>query len=255
MTTGALAFALLAWWFGTGAILYLHRLPTRTHASSGVGLTGLAGLAFVGLILSARSSSVGAAYLAFASALVVWAWHELVFLFGWLTGPRKLPCPEGIREARRFRFATEVVLHHELALAATALLIVGLTWSGPNQVGTWTFAVLWLMRISAKLNVYLGVRNLTEEFIPKHLQYMKSYFRVRRRLNHLMPLSVGLALSGLGWLVWRYHGPSVTEAERVGAMLVGTLLALAALEHLFLVLPVPDKRLWMWAMRAADRQS
>ena len=40
--------------------------------------------------------------------------------------------------------------------------MVALTWGGANQVGTWTFLVLWVMRLSAKLNVFLGVPNLTE---------------------------------------------------------------------------------------------
>jgi putative photosynthetic complex assembly protein 2 len=42
----------------------------------------------------------------------------------------------------------------------------------PNQVGTGTFAVLWVMRISAKLNLFLGVRNLSEELLPPHLAYL-----------------------------------------------------------------------------------
>ena len=32
------------------------------------------------------------------------------------------------------------------------------------------------MRQSAKLNVFLGVRNLSEEFLPQHLHYLQSYF-------------------------------------------------------------------------------
>ena len=36
----------------------------------------------------------------------------------------------------------------------------------PNQVATWTFALLWVMRLSAKFNLFLGVRNRGEEFGP-----------------------------------------------------------------------------------------
>jgi len=43
--------------------------------------------------------------------------------------------------------------------------------------------------------------------------------------------------------------------QSVGLTLVAALLALAVLEHWFLVLPVPDEALWSWAFRhqAEDR--
>ena len=33
------------------------------------------------------------------------------------------------------------------------------------------------MRQSAKLNLFLGVRNLGVEFLPQHLRYLQSFFR------------------------------------------------------------------------------
>jgi putative photosynthetic complex assembly protein 2 len=56
------------------------------------------------------------------------------------------------------------ILWHELGILAVGLVIVAITWNAPNQVGTGTFVVLWVMRTSAKLNLFLGVRNLSEEF-------------------------------------------------------------------------------------------
>ena len=67
--------------------------------------------------------------------------------------------------------------------------MVGADLGGANQVATWTFMVLWVMRLSAKLNVYLGVPNLTEEFLPAHLLYLKS-FLARKPMNLLFPVSV-----------------------------------------------------------------
>ena len=46
-----------------------------------------------------------------------------------------------------------------MAILASGLMIVAITWGAPNQIGTQTFAVLWVMRISAKLNVFLSVRD------------------------------------------------------------------------------------------------
>lgn len=244
----ATLFALFAWWFGTGAILYVDRLPPRTFRWSFLSATLLVTVALHGLVRSSSDDSAFGAYLAFSCALVMWGWHELMFLMGWVTGPRKAACPPAARGWHRFWLATEVVLHHELALAATVGLVVALTWGGSNQVGTLTFVVLWVMRISAKLNIFLGVRNLTEDFIPHHLAYMKSYFR-RAHINPLMPISLAGA-TGFTWLLVRSGIAEGASTHAVaGAALVATMLGLAGLEHLLLMVPVPDALLWKWAMR------
>ena len=45
---------------------------------------------------------------------------------------------------QRVRYATQTILYHELALLAAAPRSSSLTWNGANQVGLWTFAVLWV---------------------------------------------------------------------------------------------------------------
>jgi hypothetical protein len=40
-----------------------------------------------------------------------------------------------------------------------------------------------------------------------------------------------------------------SPAQVVGAVLVGTMLALAIVEHLMLVLPLDTTTLWRWAIR------
>ena len=62
--------------------------------------------------------------------------------------------------------AVQSVIYHEFAIAATAAAIYAIVGSGENTTGLWSFVILWLMRLSAKLNVYLGVRNLSENFLP-----------------------------------------------------------------------------------------
>ena len=128
---------------------------------------------------------------------------------------------------------------------------MAVTWGEPNQVGTQTFLVLWVMRTSAKLNVFLGVRNLSEEFLPPHLAYLQSFFR-RRAMNALLPLSVLGAGAVLVGLVMGAADPATPAAAVVGTALVATMLALAILEHLLLVLPFPSTALWRWAMRSAS---
>ncbi len=36
------------------------------------------------------------------------------------------------------------------------------------------------MNLSARLNLFLGVRNLHAEFLPEHLRYLGSFFAGRR---------------------------------------------------------------------------
>lgn len=247
ITASAVGYVLFTWWFSTGVILYMHKQSPQAHPNYGLFLTLLSGLAFGGLSWSAYQSTTLGAYVAFTSAVVVWGWHELTFLFGWLTGPHRSACPQDVGEWERFKLATQVVIHHELALLATALLVLGLTWGGANQVGSWTYIVLWLMRISAKLNIFLGVRNLTLEFLPGKLSYMTSYFRVRR-INPLMPFSLAASGGVLALLVQSRWTAVEGVSGHPGSTMVTTLLALAAVEHILLVLPVPDAWLWRWAL-------
>lgn len=242
-------FTLFAWWFSTGAILYLDGLPRRTYPwTMGVATMVLAA-ALWGLADAADETTIGAAYLAFACALAVWGWHEMSFLMGVVTGPRRTPCPEGCRGWRRFGLAVQTCIYHDLAIAVTAAAIVAGSWGEPNQVGTWTFLVLWGMRLSAKLNVHLGVRNLSEDWLPEHLGHLKS-FLTRKPMNLLFPVSVTAATWLLAVLVERAGDADATAFEATGAVFLATLVALGLLEHWFLVLPLPFAALWNWGLRS-----
>jgi putative photosynthetic complex assembly protein 2 len=126
--------------------------------------------------------------------------------------------------------------------------VVWLTWGAPNQVGTWTFMALWGMRQSAKLNFFLGVRNLSEEFLPAHLHFLKSFLR-RRAMNPLMPVSITVGTALVAWLIGRAAAPGISAFRATGLTFVIAMLALAVIEHWFLVLPLPFARLWHWALR------
>ncbi|HEU4408982.1 MAG TPA: putative photosynthetic complex assembly protein PuhE [Polyangiaceae bacterium] len=249
MTARLLAalFVLALWWLSTGVVLRLVWLGRDTFRRSAAGATLLAAAGLYGLWWSAPLASAGAAYLAFASALAVWAWHELTFLFGAVTGPRTRPCPPQAAGWRRFGLATAALLYHELALALTIPILIALTRGGPNRVGLETFLVLWVMRLSAKLNVFLGVRNLAEGFLPAHLRYLLSYAR-RARLNPLMPASLAAASAAAIHLGALSLAADASPLTAVGGALVTTLLVLAVLEHVFLALPLPDALLWRWAL-------
>lgn len=245
----AALFTVFVWWFSTGVILYLNGMSRPTHKWTMLGATLVLIAALVALRSTAQVTEAWAAYCAFTSAVLVWAWQEIGFLLGYVTGSRKTECPKDVRGWQRFGFAAEAVVYHELALIVLAILIWLVTFDGPNQIGFWTYLVLWAMRQSAKLNVYLGVRNLNEDFLPPHLKYMQSYF-VRKPMNVFLPISV-LAASVIAIPLWQsVHEAGTGSFEAIGLTLIATLFSLAILEHLFLVIPLPFEALWRWGLRS-----
>ncbi|MBS0395123.1 MAG: DUF3623 family protein, partial [Proteobacteria bacterium] len=163
-------------------------------------------------------------------------------------GPRRTPCESGCGGLVHARHALEAVLYHECAIAAGAGLVAFVTWGGPNQVGLLTFALLWLMRTSAKLNLFLGVRNLGEAFLPDHLAYLRTFLR-RRRMNPLYPVSLVASTAGVVLLALR-AAAGASPFETTGSMLLAVLLALALLEHVFMMLPLSSEVLWAWGFRS-----
>lgn len=246
-------YALFLWWFSTGVIILLDGLPRRTFALSMTGATIILLGSLYGLASSSTDTSIDGAYIAFSCALMVWGWHEISFLMGIVTGPRRSPCPKGISGWRRFFFATETLLYHELGILGTAALIFALTSHGLNQFGTWTFMILWWMRLSAKLNVFFGVRNLTEELLPEHLQYLNTYFK-RKPINLFFPVSVTVSTSFAVWIACKAEA-ALSSFETVGYVFLTALMGLAILEHWFLILPLSSVRLWSWSARPASSKS
>jgi putative photosynthetic complex assembly protein 2 len=238
-------FALLLWWASTGIVLYLDGRPQRTYPASMRAASIVGGLALAGLVATRDTPTVAGACVAFTCAVLVWGWHEMSFLTGSLTGPRRHACAAGCHGLRHFRHAVQAIIHHELALAATLALLLGLAWNAENQVGAFTFALLWVMRLSAKLNLFLGVRNPGTELLPPRLHYLESFFG-RRACNALWPVSVAGTTLLVAWLAREAlaaDDPFATTAHG----LVAALAALALLEHLFLVMPWSVGRLWGWA--------
>jgi len=246
----AFVLAILAWWTSTGAIDMLCALPRQTFGWSMACATLALAAAIYGLFHSAWDTGASAVYVAFLSAIGVWGWIEMSFLMGFVTGPRTTACPAGATGWRRFRLALQTVLYHEIAIFTAGIGVVALTWKAPNQTGTFAFLILMAMRISAKLNIFLGVPNLTDEMLPERLAYLKSYFR-KCEVNLLFPVSVGL--SSLAALVLAQQAFVADGARAVGLALLFTLLALAILEHFFMIMPLPDAILWRWALPLPKR--
>jgi putative photosynthetic complex assembly protein 2 len=235
------------WFIGTAAVVWLDSRPRRTFRTS-LTLAGIVAVAAIALVWVYRSDTTqGGAYVGFGAAILIWGWHEMSFLMGHVAGPNRASCPPDAIGWARFKAATATVIHHELAIAATAILLFAVTWSEPNQAAPLTFLLLFVLRLSAKFNLYLGVPNLSDEVFPEHLAYLKTYFR-KRRLNALFPISIagGSALAVWAWITAQ-AAPAGSGAE-ARAMLIAGLTVLGVVEHLFLVLPLRDAKTFTWAI-------
>ncbi|MEM7507844.1 MAG: putative photosynthetic complex assembly protein PuhE [Pseudomonadota bacterium] len=243
----AVLFTVFVWWFSTGLILLLVTRLRRGHRALVFATAPAAVAAGAVLLWTGGTPGVPAAYLGFGAAIGLWGWFELAFLTGVLTGPSRASCPPGAHGWRRFGAAWRTVSHHELALLGMLLLLTWSSHGAANPVGFWTFVMLFGARISAKLNVFLGVPNLSEEMLPAPVAHLKTYF-AKRRMNLLFPVSVTVLTFAVAcWIERAYAAPSGSGAES-GFILLATLSLLALIEHWLMVLPVRDAVLWRWSM-------
>lgn len=248
LVASPILYALFVWWFSTGIVLLLVLRRRRTIV---VSLGGAAVLFPVSLYCLARSStddSVTGAYVAFTAAILLWGTQELAFLTGFLTGPRPRACPPGVFGLRRAAYAIGAILYHELALIASGAAVAAVTYGGVNQIGLYTFLILWVMRVSAKLNLFLGMPVLNDEVMPDHLVFIRSYF-TRGAVNGLFPIAMGLAILTTIVLVARAFGEQAGPTIQAGSLLLAALLALAILEHGFMMVRLPVDALWRWSTR------
>lgn len=243
-------FALFLWWFSTGVILWLDRRPPATFKWSMLGATLILAASLWGLARSSTDTSVTGAYLGFTCGLMIWAWQEISFYTGWVTGPRTHMCEKGCSGWRHFGHALQANLFHELSILLFAVLCLAITDDAPNKTGLWTFLLLWWMHESARLNVFLGVRNLNEQFLPEHMAFLRSFLR-RRPINLLFPFSVTISTVMTFWLGQQALG-AASDGDAASFSFLAALLALAVLEHWFLVLPLPAEKLWSWSLPPQD---
>ncbi len=247
------AGAVLLLWFGSTALIAWMANRSRATYRRSLAIGGVAGAAgLLTIAATAQSMTVGAVYLSFCGALVVWGWQELAFLTGAVGGPRRCVADPMATGWRRFSQATATVIYHEIALAVTLLLLLLVTWGAPNQTGTAAFALLFVLRLSTKLNLFLGTPNFSDELLPTHLRYLLTYFGPSR-LGFWLLVSLVAVFALAVWLGTRV-AVAPSGAETTAAGLLFALAALGALEHVFLALPIRDGALWRWALPTRRRE-
>jgi len=245
----AILYSTFLWWLSTGVIFYLNARPTHTFRWSMLVGSLVLAVSIYGVWASAGSATPVAAFVAFSCGLVIWGWHTMSYYMGVITGPHRDVGSKVTKGWRHFTEAVKTSIYHELAIMATVGLLAALTWGQPNQHAVWTIVLLWSMHISAKLNVFLGVRNLNKEFIPQHMAYLTKYFR-RRSMNLLFPFSVTIATIITVLLAQSAMAPGVDPFAATGYTLLATLMALAVIEHWFMIVPINADALWRWSIQS-----
>lgn len=257
MVTGAslvlpFAVVIVLWFVSTGLVAMINHRLRQSFGRAVIIAGACASLGLALLALTSHSTAVWAAYASFVGGLLIWSWHEISFLTGAVAGSHREVCPPDARGWQRFSLATMALIHHEIALAMTAALLLSLSAVTTNPTGAYTFALLMIFRLSSKLNIYWGVPNMSDELLPLHLGYLKSYFGPKR-LQPMLLLST-IAIVGLGAYFANAAFNANQPNEAVQASLLCCLCMLAALEHLFLAIPFRDSALWNWALEAKNKK-
>lgn len=248
----AALMVLFLWWFSTGAILWRVRVADNGRPQDHINSVIIGAPLLVIGIAAAKASlndlSTNGIYAAFLAALALWGWIELAFLSGIITGPNRAPCPPTAKTADRFWRAVGTIAWHE-ALLVTVLIALGLaSLNAENPFAFGTFALLFIARVSAKLNLFFGVPRINTQFLPRPLAHLASHFRIGR-ITAFFPLSVSLLTVASALLMERAINTD-HPGLAVGYALLTCLGLLAVLEHWFMVLPLPDEKLWRWMLPA-----
>jgi putative photosynthetic complex assembly protein 2 len=244
----AIAYALFVWWFTTGLVFISVLRKRATARLSLIGAAILFPVSLCALAISAAHTGLAAVYVAFSASVVLWGTQEVGFLTGFLTGPRPLACPPGATGLARASYAIKAILYHEVALIVSGLAVVAVTWHGANQFGALTFLVLYVMRVSAKLNLFLGVPVLNDEIMPADIVHLRSYFR-RGPVNAFFPIAMLLSVLMMVFFIDAAGDPDASFPSETGYTLVAALTALAILEHVFMLVQLPVEKLWRWSTR------
>jgi putative photosynthetic complex assembly protein 2 len=219
----------------TAGVLGLNRRgPRAARLALLLGLP-LLGLAHWQLGAVRHDLSALGAYRAFIAGMIIWAWHELAFYSGLISGPWRSPCPPHARGVVRFGYALGTHLYHELACVAELALMLYILGDATNWVGLLVFCLSWALQHSAKLNVLLGVPMLQVELFPPHLRHLGSYWARRPASSFFLPsVSISTLLAALLWLSAGSLSPAPVA---VRLALLASVVTLGAIEHWLLVLP------------------
>ncbi|MEP7065049.1 MAG: DUF3623 family protein [Gemmatimonadota bacterium] len=226
----SVAIVVCFWWMATGLTIAMQ----RSDASRLLSLAATTVFAAGGALLIAGSRherTPRSARTAFIGASLLWWWSATMFYGGWGVSPDAFPAgPHG-----SFALAMQAIdatLAIDLVTVAAIVLVAIAVWRAQNRVALWTLLAFWGTLQTAKLSVFFGVRSPGAEFLPAELSGLRIFFGPERNSPFLAVMIVGIAVAAL-WL-WMRARRTRDAFVRHGFAMLATLLALAALEHLFL---------------------
>jgi putative photosynthetic complex assembly protein 2 len=242
-------YTFFLWWFTTGLIFALFDRPRWMMYGGFAFASGLV-VAAAAVIISTRDlTDTRAVYAAITCGVVVWMWQTASYFLGFITGLEPpTAAPTNIWD--RFRVALEASVYHEVVAALGAFGLLWLVGSAENRWSLWIYLALWLMHSSAKLNVFLGVRNFRIDFMPRHLHNLSNLIGTET-FNLLLPFSILLPTSIGLTMIYRAVALDGGSGATVGYLITGTMVLLGALEHALLVIPLPVA-LWGWGVRSLE---
>ena len=107
--------AVFVWLFLTGLLLFIvKKIDQINEIAHHRTLISLTPVLLCGCFLYWHSMSyitLASVYISFLGSLLIWAWFELAFLTGFLTGPVKTNCPPNISNRERFFHAWTLHVH------------------------------------------------------------------------------------------------------------------------------------------------
>jgi putative photosynthetic complex assembly protein 2 len=223
------------WWLATGLILAMQRTPVIENASLFVAC--VLGVYGAWLVRDARMATDAAgARRSMLGGALIWGWVAATFYGGWIVGPGPVAPVTG--SAPSFTLALQALAamsHHEVAGVGSILVAWALCRGAPNRVGLHVLVVFWALHQIARLNVFLGVVNPAERFLPEPLQWLREFFGPAQN-SPLLFVSITL-LAVLAVLAARAARRAPGSAAAHGLAIVALLLALGSFEHLLLAVP------------------
>ncbi len=243
--------AVLIWWGSTGIIIFVCGRKQWRPWVFGL-VTAIQPFAFWQFWATRDSADVGGTFAAFFWAIVIWSWIETSYYSGFVVGRRVPELEPGSPTGVRLRAAIAANLYHELFIIGLSIVVVILGWGGSNEIGLWAFMILHWTHQSAKINIFLGVNNLTTEFLPDNLKYMAQYF-TQKPLNRFFPFSVTISII-IATLLFTNILAANNAGQQVGQALLFIMMSAAILEHWWLVTPAPTKA-WDWALKSRQTET
>ena len=228
--SASLALVVGFWWAATGVTLAMQR-SAFTSTASVITATVFAVVGCLLIVNSRHETTVRGARFAFLGSALVWWWCSTLFYAGVgihiadniSTGPRTF--------ALAFQ-AIEATVRPDLVGVLALILVAALVRSTPNRTAFWTLLVFFATLQTAKLNVFMGVRNSGIDWLPEHLVGLSRFFGPPQN-SPLLPVTiVGLAVCFVVSAA-RSHEAASAFRKHMLAML-SFLLGLALLEHVFL---------------------